>query len=282
MVTDSVKDTLPVQNLQKQNMETVLKCKLLKEALYLRQDKPNSPQKVNGSSYSVQPDGPGQERGKTRTRPAKSSSRKTHLEDARTSPHSPRFVPTNFNVNPEPELNEGSALRVEPLSSGSHRNISVPVHKLVQSHKRRGVGNMPKPLAGGHKIPLIHQELSGSGEDHRALRRVEPIVLQSQDQKKELEMTPALEEGPVASISSKPAPETSKEKTKGPQKKNKGTKSHQGKGKGKENWHRPYPQGCRIPKLEPSALDSVFNMARTLMEFIDKEQERMNRTFPHK
>ncbi|MBW0585582.1 hypothetical protein O181_125297 [Austropuccinia psidii MF-1] len=106
--------------------------------------------------------------------------------------------------------------------------------------------------------------------------------LLSVDQKKELEMTLALEEGPVASTSYKPAPEASKEKPKGPQKKKKGPKRHHGKGTGKGNWHRPYPQGYRIPKLEPSAMDSVFNMARTLMEFASKEQERMNRTFPHK
>ncbi|MBW0593627.1 hypothetical protein O181_133342 [Austropuccinia psidii MF-1] len=42
---------------------------------------------------------------------------------------------------------------------------------------------MPKPLAGGHEPPLTHQELSGSGEGHRTLRRVEPIVLQRQSQK---------------------------------------------------------------------------------------------------
>ncbi|MBW0534376.1 hypothetical protein O181_074091 [Austropuccinia psidii MF-1] len=103
--------------------------------------------------------------------------------------------------------------------------------------------------------------------------------LLSLDQKKELEMTPALEEGLVVSTSSKRAPETSKEKPKGPQEKKKGAKNHQGKGKGKANWHRPYPQGYRIPKLEPSAMDSVFNMPRTLMEFTAKDQESMNRTF---
>ncbi|MBW0591912.1 hypothetical protein O181_131627 [Austropuccinia psidii MF-1] len=85
-------------------------------------------------------------------------------------------------------------------------------------------------------------------------------------------MTPALEEGPVASTSSKPDPEAPKEKPKGPHWKNKGPNNHQGKGKGKENWHRPYPKGYRIPKLEPSAVDSVFNMAWTLMEFTDNEQ----------
>ncbi|MBW0519305.1 hypothetical protein O181_059020 [Austropuccinia psidii MF-1] len=96
-------------------------------------------------------------------------------------------------------------------------------------------------------------------------------------------MTPALEtEGPVASTSSKPAPEVSKDKPKGPQKKQKGPKNHQGKVNGKANWHRPYPQGYRIPKLKPSAMDNVFNMARTLMEFTAKEQERINRNFPHK
>ncbi|MBW0562394.1 hypothetical protein O181_102109 [Austropuccinia psidii MF-1] len=79
---------------------------------------------------------------------------------------------------------------------------------------------MPKPLAGGHELLLTHQELSGSGEDHIALRMLEPIVQKRKgpkykelveepksltiDQKKELEMTPALEtEAPVASTSSR-------------------------------------------------------------------------------
>ncbi|MBW0542080.1 hypothetical protein O181_081795 [Austropuccinia psidii MF-1] len=42
---------------------------------------------------------------------------------------------------------------------------------------------MPKPLAGCHELLLTHQELSASGEDHRTLRRVEPIFLQRQSQK---------------------------------------------------------------------------------------------------
>ncbi|MBW0500721.1 hypothetical protein O181_040436 [Austropuccinia psidii MF-1] len=107
--------------------------------------------------------------------------------------------------------------------------------------------------------------------------------LLSKYQRKEMEMIPALKkEGPVASTSSKPAPEVSNNKLKGPQKKQKGPKSHQGNDKGKVNWRRPYPKGYRITKLEHSAVDSVFNMARTLMEFKAKEQERMNRTFSHK
>ncbi|MBW0580183.1 hypothetical protein O181_119898 [Austropuccinia psidii MF-1] len=91
-----------------------------------------------------------------------------------------------------------------------------------------------------------------------------------------------MEKGPVASISSNPAPETSKEKPKGPKKKQKGPKTHQGKGKHKANWNRAYTQGYRIPNLEPAALDSIFNMGRTLMEFTAKEKETLNRTFPRK
>ncbi|MBW0586038.1 hypothetical protein O181_125753 [Austropuccinia psidii MF-1] len=124
-------------------------------------------------------------RGKTKSRSAKSSSRKTHLEDSRVSPHSPRSVPTDFNVNSESELIYGNISRTQPFSGGSNRNRSIPVPKLLQSSQRRRVGNMPKPLAEGHELLPTHQELSGSGEDHRTLRRLEPIVLQRQGKKDE-------------------------------------------------------------------------------------------------
>ncbi|MBW0533635.1 hypothetical protein O181_073350 [Austropuccinia psidii MF-1] len=50
---------------------------------------------------------------------------------------------------------------------------------------------MPKALSGGHELLHAHQELSGWGEDHRSLRRVDPIVLQRQGQRdKELVKEP--------------------------------------------------------------------------------------------
>ncbi|MBW0575928.1 hypothetical protein O181_115643, partial [Austropuccinia psidii MF-1] len=94
--------------------------------------------------------------------------------------------------------------------------------------------------------------------------RLKNQSLLSIDQKKELEMTPALEtEGPVVSTSSKQALEVSKDKPKGPQKKQRSLKNHQGKGKGKGNWHRPYPQGYRIPKLEPSAVHNEIHFVQS-------------------
>ncbi|MBW0529967.1 hypothetical protein O181_069682 [Austropuccinia psidii MF-1] len=68
--------------------------------------------------------------------------------------------------------------RNEPFTNENHRNISVPVQKMVQTSQGRGVGSMPKPLARDHGLLLTHQEISGLVEDHRAPRRVEPIVLQ--------------------------------------------------------------------------------------------------------
>ncbi|MBW0508561.1 hypothetical protein O181_048276 [Austropuccinia psidii MF-1] len=69
------------------------------------------------------------------------------------------------------------------LQVGRNRNLSMSIQKLVQSSQRRGVGNMTKPLAGGPELLLTHQELSGSREDHRTLRRLEPIVVQGKSQK---------------------------------------------------------------------------------------------------
>ncbi|MBW0565097.1 hypothetical protein O181_104812 [Austropuccinia psidii MF-1] len=242
---------------------------------------------INRSNYSVQPGGCGHGRGKP-------SPRKKHMEDSRVSPHSPRSAPTNFDLNSESELINDNISSVEKLLSGRNRNLSMPIQGLVQSSQRGGVGNIPKPLAGEMNSYLHIKSFLGQEKNIELLGGLSPLSckdkvktiknwlknqsLLSIDQKKELEMTPDLEkEGPVASTSSKPAPEVSKDKPKRPHKKQKGPKNHQGKGKGKENWHRAYPQGYRIPKLEPSAVDSVFNISRTLMEFTAKEQEKRDK-----
>ncbi|MBW0591456.1 hypothetical protein O181_131171 [Austropuccinia psidii MF-1] len=47
----------------------------------------------------------------------------------------------------------------------------------------------------------------------------------------------------------------------------------------KKNWRKPYSPSYRIPKIQKDAMDNVFNMARTLMEFKDKEEKRMRQ--PH-
>ncbi|MBW0533746.1 hypothetical protein O181_073461 [Austropuccinia psidii MF-1] len=55
--------------------------------------------------------------------------------------------------------------------------------------------------------------------------------------------------------------------------------SQEGKNKKKKYWRKPYYPGYRIPKIQKDAMDNVFNMARTLMEFKEKEEQRMRQ--PH-
>ncbi|MBW0568954.1 hypothetical protein O181_108669 [Austropuccinia psidii MF-1] len=45
----------------------------------------------------------------------------------------------------------------------------------------------------------------------------------------------------------------------------------EGKKNKKKNWRKPYSPSYRITKIQKDAMDNVFNMARTLMEFKDKE-----------
>ncbi|MBW0589808.1 hypothetical protein O181_129523 [Austropuccinia psidii MF-1] len=57
----------------------------------------------------------------------------------------------------------------------------------------------------------------------------------------------------------------------------------EGKKNKKKNWRKPYSPSYRIPKIKKGAMDNVFNIARTLMEFKDKEEQRMRKPhFPNK
>ncbi|MBW0589097.1 hypothetical protein O181_128812 [Austropuccinia psidii MF-1] len=54
------------------------------------------------------------------------------------------------------------------------------------------------------------------------------------------------------------------------------------KGK-KKNWRPPYFPGYRIPKIQKDAMENAFNIARTFIEFKDKEKQRMRHPhFPKK
>ncbi|MBW0578032.1 hypothetical protein O181_117747 [Austropuccinia psidii MF-1] len=98
----------------------------------------------------------------------------------------------------------------------------------------------------------------------------------SEDQKKKLAQ--GKDNSPVE------APQASKSKNtpqKVPNKDKKAPKSNQ-KGKAKSKWNKPYPQNYRIQNKEKKAMDNVFNMEITLMEFKNNEEERLNQSFPKK
>ncbi|MBW0499883.1 hypothetical protein O181_039598 [Austropuccinia psidii MF-1] len=57
----------------------------------------------------------------------------------------------------------------------------------------------------------------------------------------------------------------------------------EGKKNKKDNLRKPYSKSYSIPKIQKDAMENVFNMARTLMEFKEKEEQKMIQThFPKK
>ncbi|MBW0468639.1 hypothetical protein O181_008354 [Austropuccinia psidii MF-1] len=53
---------------------------------------------------------------------------------------------------------------------------------ISQEKQKKRSGKYAQAFCRGNELLLTHQQLSGSGEDHRALRRVEPTVLQRKGQ----------------------------------------------------------------------------------------------------
>ncbi|MBW0563526.1 hypothetical protein O181_103241 [Austropuccinia psidii MF-1] len=98
----------------------------------------------------------------------------------------------------------------------------------------------------------------------------------SEDQKKKLDQgkdnIPV--EAPQASTSKNPPQQVPKKDKQTPKSNHKG--KQKAKGKGKFKWNKPYRQNYRIPKKEKTAMDNVFKLARALMEFKNKEEERLN------
>ncbi|MBW0564670.1 hypothetical protein O181_104385 [Austropuccinia psidii MF-1] len=100
----------------------------------------------------------------------------------------------------------------------------------------------------------------------------------SEDQKKKLNQ--GKDNSPVEACQASISKNTHQ---KVPNKDKQAPKSNQkGNKKSKSKWNKPYPQNYRIPMREKTAMDNVLNMARSFMELKNKEEERMNKSFPKK
>ncbi|MBW0511769.1 hypothetical protein O181_051484 [Austropuccinia psidii MF-1] len=191
------------------------------------------------------------------------------MEDARVAPHSPRSVPTNFDVNSEYGLIHDNISRAESLSSGRNKNYQCQYKNWFRAAKEEE-WEICSSLWQGAMISYLHMK--------SFLGKEKTIELLG-GQKKELEITPALEkEGPVVSTScrsvQRQAQRTSEEAER--------SQEPSRQGKRQSQLAQTLPTMVQDSRLELSAVDSVFNMARTLMELTAKEQERMNRTIPRK
>ncbi|MBW0579522.1 hypothetical protein O181_119237 [Austropuccinia psidii MF-1] len=183
------------------------------------------------------------------------------IEDARTSTSSQK-LPSTFDTlikSPEAEITAIAVVRPESLSTGNNRDIPVSVQKLVYGRKTARMGSSPKT----------------SPTDKSLVEKPKNVI-----------RGPEEEVGPIGGTRPVEAPQASTSKN-GPQqvpnKPKQAPKTNQkGKQKEKPKCNKPYPQNYRLPKEEKTAIDNVFNMAETLMEFKNKEEERLNQYFSKK
>ncbi|MBW0523887.1 hypothetical protein O181_063602 [Austropuccinia psidii MF-1] len=221
------------------------------------------------SNYSIQSNGsvPGHSSHKSKRQECQPRG-EAQMEDSRTS--------TSFQ-------------RPKSLSTGNNGDIPVSVQELVYVSKTARVGTSPKSLGRHHKLLSSSEEIHGARKTEELLKCWTPMSCKvqvkqmqaglknqsmlSEDQKKNLaqgkENSPV--EAPQASTS-KNTPQQVPNKPKKTPKNNKKGKEKE-KGKAKPKWNKPYQQNYRIPKKEETAMDNVFNMARALMEFKNKEEE---------
>ncbi|MBW0583373.1 hypothetical protein O181_123088 [Austropuccinia psidii MF-1] len=216
------------------------------------------------------------------------------MELSRTSTSFQRLVRTfeTLFTSPEADITAIPIVRHEPFPTGNNRGILVSVQEMVYGSKAEGVRTSSKSLDRHHELISSSEESHGprkvrgpsEGLDTHFLKRTSPTDQSLVEKPKHFirgiwpkERTTALwklPKPPQARIClnkcQQKEKKSAKSKKKGKQK---------AKGKEKSKWNRPYPQNYRIPKKEKTAMDNVFNMARTLMEFKNKEEERMNQSF---
>ncbi|MBW0507096.1 hypothetical protein O181_046811 [Austropuccinia psidii MF-1] len=236
----------------------------------------------SGSNYSIQSNGSGPGNASHKSKRQEFQPRgEAQMEDARTSTSSKRLASTFDTLieGPEADIIAITAVRPEPFPTSNNRDIPVSVKELVYGRKQTGVGTSEKKDRG-----------PSEGSDTHVLQRTSPTDKSLVEKPKhfvrgaEAEVGQGKENSPVeapqASTSKNLCQQVPKKGNQPPKSNQKGKKN--AKGKAKRKWNKPFPQNYRISKKEKTAMDNVFNMARTLMEFRNKEEERVNQYLPKK
>ncbi|MBW0582426.1 hypothetical protein O181_122141 [Austropuccinia psidii MF-1] len=172
---------------------------------------------------------------------------------------------------PELELSMSNSNRYKSNSEGSDRHLHEPVQAVLHSVQRQRLGNVASNTPRSDALLAHPQNVPHRGGDSGILQWMESTVIQASKKKiKEFhckKRESSKEEAPVAYTSKPQANQPPQE----------------GKKNKKNKWRKAYSPSYRIPKIQKDAMDNVFNMDRTLMEFKDKEEERMRQShFPKK
>ncbi|MBW0591217.1 hypothetical protein O181_130932 [Austropuccinia psidii MF-1] len=222
------------------------------------------------------------------------------MEDARTSTSSQRLASTFDTLieSPESDITALAVVIPESLSTGNNRYIPVSVQELVYGIKTARVVTFPKSLDRHHELLSSSEEVHGPKNTEELLKGLTPMSCKGQVQqiKAWLKKPKHVIRGPKGEVGSREgkqpsgsSPSLNKQKSasKVPKNSQQTLKTNQkgnqkAKEKAKPKWKNPYLQNYRIPKKEKTAMNNVFNMARTLREFKNKEEERLNQSFPKK
>ncbi|MBW0506882.1 hypothetical protein O181_046597 [Austropuccinia psidii MF-1] len=148
------------------------------------------------------------------------------------------------------------------------------------------MGASAKCLDRHNEILSSSEEINGPRKDSRPSEGLEIHFLQRKSPKDKsfAEKPKHFFRGPEERVGSKQdksqveAPRASKRKNLHQQVLKKGKQKE--KVREKYKWNKAYPQNYRIPMKEKTAMENVLNMARALMEFENKEEERINQSFP--
>ncbi|MBW0518110.1 hypothetical protein O181_057825 [Austropuccinia psidii MF-1] len=172
---------------------------------------------------------------------------------------------------PELELSMSNSNRYKSHSEGSDRHLHEPLQAVLHSVERQGLGNVATNTPSSDELLAHPQKVPQRGGNSEILQWMESTIIQTSIQKDQ--GVPFQKEGcnqgrsPSSFYQQAPSQPTS------PRRKEE---------KEKELENTIFPS-YRIPKIQKDAMDNVSNMARTLMEFKDKEEQRMRQPhFPKK
>ncbi|MBW0472110.1 hypothetical protein O181_011825 [Austropuccinia psidii MF-1] len=151
----------------------------------------------------------------------------------------------------------------------------------IVSPEERHKGKIPElPLVPKESHGPIKDRGSSEGLDTHVLQRTSPTDKSLVEKPKHVVRGPKEEVGPregqQLSGSSPSLHKQNSTSTSAKQWKANPKEQSEGQAKGKAQWKKPYPQKYRTHKKENKAMDILLNMARTLIEFKNNEEERMN------
>ncbi|MBW0547619.1 hypothetical protein O181_087334 [Austropuccinia psidii MF-1] len=164
---------------------------------------------------------------------------------------------------PELELIMSNSNRYKSHSEGSDRHLHEPVQTILHSVQGQGLGNIATNTLSSDEVLEHPQKLFQRGGNSEILQWMESTIIQTSNQRDQ--GVPCQKEGgnqersPSSLYQQAPSQPTSPRR-----------EEEQGK-----ELEKPYLPSYRSQKIQKDAMNNVFNMARTLMEFKDKGEKRM-------